>query len=99
MLPAMQSGGTPHTRARVRSPVYVPEICPSGLLRTCVREGAKSGNTEDCPRVRARGLLSMTGAWWLHRGSKITFVPRGHVSKEKKFEITRIFRETIPAKK
>jgi len=27
-----------HARARVRSPVHVPGICPSGYCRTCVRD-------------------------------------------------------------
>jgi hypothetical protein len=51
-------------------------VFAGSTLAACGSDGALL----EIPHPPARvGCLSMRGASWLHRGSKITFVPRGHV--------------------
>jgi hypothetical protein len=81
--------------ARVCAASLAPWLCAEGrgqrkrCCPTCARESFHLSDTRS-PRLRwgasqnsptpARvGRLSMRGASWLHRGSNITFVPRGHV--------------------
>jgi hypothetical protein len=46
--------------------------------RTLAARGSDWARLEIPIRPRV-GCLSMRGASWLHRGSKVTFIPRGHV--------------------